>query len=214
MSVPDVSFNPLGYMGTNQYTNPVTLPVALRAPGSSDVYPVNTTWPYNDAGTITLYTSLGGGTWTTSSSAYATTSSPGLVQLATNAEAVTGSNTLHAIVPSSLTARLAAPGAIGGTTPAAGHFTSVDATTTVTAGTGITATTGSIKATAGQVIAGGDVAGVASTTSLTNSESTTISTGVGSVKMSTTNAANNAAWIKIYIGTVAYWIPAWTTNAP
>jgi hypothetical protein len=32
--------------------------------------------------------------------------------------------------------------------------------------------------------------------------------------MSTTNNANNAAWIKIYVGATAYWIPAWTSNAP
>lgn len=49
----------------------------------------------------------------------------GIVELATNAEAVTGTDTVRAIVPSSLTARLAAPGAIGGTTPAAGTFTTL-----------------------------------------------------------------------------------------
>ena len=44
--------------------------------------------------------------------------------------------------------------------------------------------------------------------------STSISTGVGSVKMSSTNAANNASWIPIkYDGTI-YYIPAWTTNSP
>jgi hypothetical protein len=44
--------------------------------------------------------------------------------------------------------------------------------------------------------------------------STTISTGVGSVKMSTTNAANNAAWIPIQYAGVTYYVPAWTTNSP
>lgn len=356
MSVPDVSRNPLGYMGSNLDSNPVTLPVSLRAPTTADVYPINTTWPYSSSGSITLYVSLGGGNWQVGDNPYATTSSPGVVQLATNAETVTGSNATHAVTPANVTARLAAPGAIGGTTPAAGTFTSVtastgnivatlgnisstagsvsagttvtagtgmtvttgnlavsagnanvtgnviaskssagtnvtaqvtnsdntnaasnggveiaaggasggdpylsfqisgvgastmtmgldnsasdilvisnssslgtsnaltltqagalSATTTITAGTGIVSTTGDIKASAGQIIAGGDTGGVASCTSITNAESTTISTGVGSVKMSTTNAADNAAWIKIYIGNTAYWIPAWTTNAP
>lgn len=68
--------------------------------------------------------------------------------------------------------------------------------------------------TAVQVEASGDTGGTALQTSLTNTNSTTISTGTGTVKMSSANNANNAAWIKIYIGATAYWIPAWTTNAP
>ena len=52
----------------------------------------------------------------------------GIGQLATDAEAVTGTATSVAIVPSSLTARLAAPGSIGATTPAAGAFTTLAAT--------------------------------------------------------------------------------------
>ena len=60
----------------------------------------------------------------------------------------------------------------------------------------------------------GDLGGANSTIGFSNVNSETISTGTGTVKMSSTNSANNAAWIKIYIGTTAYWIPAWTTNAP
>jgi hypothetical protein len=44
--------------------------------------------------------------------------------------------------------------------------------------------------------------------------STTIGAGVGSVKMSTANAANNAAWIPITYAGTTYFVPAWTTNAP
>lgn len=63
----------------------------------------------------------------------ATETVAGKVELATNAEAVTGTDaTNKAIIPSSLTARLAAPGAIGGTTPAAGTFTSVTANGNIT----------------------------------------------------------------------------------
>ncbi len=69
----------------------------------------------------------------------ATTLVAGKTFLATNAQAVTGTLTdNHAINPASLTARLAAPGAIGGTTPAAGTFTAVNATSIggTTPGTG------------------------------------------------------------------------------
>lgn len=44
--------------------------------------------------------------------------------------------------------------------------------------------------------------------------STTISTGVGSVKMSTANAATNTAWIPLAYAGTTYYVPAWTTNAP
>jgi hypothetical protein len=67
---------------------------------------------------------------------------------------------------------------------------------------------------AGEIRAGADIGGRTNTTSLTRTSSSTIGAGAGSVKMSSGNAADNAAWIKIYIGTTAYWIPAWTTNAP
>lgn len=67
---------------------------------------------------------------------------------------------------------------------------------------------------AGEVRANGDAGGMAATTSLTAINSTTISSGDGSIKMSTANPGTNSAWIKIYIGTTAYWVPAWLTNAP
>lgn len=80
----------------------------------------------------------------TSSVPDASTTVKGKVELATSAETVTGSDTDRAVVPAGLTARLAAPGAIGGTTPAAGSFTTLSTTTTVTAGTDITATLGNV----------------------------------------------------------------------
>lgn len=85
----------------------------------------------------------------------ATTTVQGKVRLATDAEAVTGTvNTNVAIIPSSLTARLAAPGPIGGTTPGSGAFTTLSATSTITAGTTITATLGAITATNGNLVLG------------------------------------------------------------
>lgn len=86
--------------------------------------------------------------------AAATTTQRGTMETSTDAESVTGTSTAVAVTPASLTARLAAPGAIGGTTPAAGAFTTVSATSTVTAGTTLTATLGAITATNGNVVLG------------------------------------------------------------
>jgi len=44
--------------------------------------------------------------------------------------------------------------------------------------------------------------------------STTISTGVGSVKMSSANAATNAVWLPINVNGTVYYFPVWTTNSP
>lgn len=52
----------------------------------------------------------------------------GIVELATDAETVTGTDTTRAATPANITARLAAPGTIGGTTPGAGTFTTVTTT--------------------------------------------------------------------------------------
>lgn len=43
---------------------------------------------------------------------------------------------------------------------------------------------------------------------------TSISTGAGSVKMSTANPADNTAWIPIQYQGTTYYVPAWTTHAP
>ena len=49
---------------------------------------------------------------------------------------------------------------------------------------------------------------------ITGGGSTTISTGVGSVKMSSEKAAANVAWIPIQYKGKTYFVPAWATNAP
>lgn len=78
-----------------------------------------------------------------------TTSQKGVGILSSDAQAVTGTGTTQAVTPHALTARLAAPGAIGGTTPAAGTFTAVTATTG-----DIVATLGDIVATNGNLVLG------------------------------------------------------------
>lgn len=59
-----------------------------------------------------------------------TATAKGVVELATDAETVTGTDTARATTPANITARLAAPGAIGATTPAAGTFTTLVAGST------------------------------------------------------------------------------------
>jgi len=56
--------------------------------------------------------------------------------------------------------------------------------------------------------------GTASQNIFSNANSTTISTGLGTIHMSTANPATNTGWLKCYIGTQVAWIPTWTTNAP
>ena len=60
--------------------------------------------------------------------AAATTSTSGIVELSTDSEAVTGTSDAVVITPDNLTARLEAPGEIGGTTAAAGNFTNIAVT--------------------------------------------------------------------------------------
>lgn len=66
----------------------------------------------------------------------------------------------------------------------------------------------------GTLYADGDLGGAASNTALTNVATTSPSSGVGTVLMDSVNNANSAGWIKIYIGTTAYWIPVWLDNSP
>lgn len=53
-----------------------------------------------------------------------------------------------------------------------------------------------------------------STLEVTAGGSTTISTGIGSVKMSSANAATNAAWIPMKYAGTTFYIPGWATNSP
>lgn len=81
----------------------------------------------------------------TGSIAASSTTQRGSVELATNAETVTGTDAVRAVTPAGLTARLAAPGAIGGTTPAAGAFTTVTASGDITTTAGNVVISGAAK---------------------------------------------------------------------
>lgn len=62
-----------------------------------------------------------------------TSSAAGALELATDGETVTGTDTARAVTPANLTAKMAAPGPIGGTTQDTGDFTTVSATVGVIA---------------------------------------------------------------------------------
>ena len=64
----------------------------------------------------------------------------GVVELATDAETVTGSDTARATTPANVTAKMAAPGTIGGTTPAGATFTTIKGDTSLELATGATVT--------------------------------------------------------------------------
>jgi hypothetical protein len=60
----------------------------------------------------------------------ATETATGAIERATTVEVVTGTDTDKAVTPAGVTARLEAPCAIGGTTPAAGSFTTLESSST------------------------------------------------------------------------------------
>lgn len=64
-----------------------------------------------------------------------------------------------------------------------------------------------------EVIAAGDNAGIASTTALSNVTNTTL-TNAYTVKGGQGATTPNTGWIKIYVGTVASWIPYWSNATP
>ena len=84
----------------------------------------------------------------------ATETVAGKAELATQAETNTGTNDTTIVTPLKLKTNLASPPAIGGTTPAAGSFTTLGATGAITAGTTVTATLGNITATNGNIVRG------------------------------------------------------------
>lgn len=63
-----------------------------------------------------------------------TATAAGKLELATDAETVTGTDTARATTPANITAKMAAPGAIGGTTPGSIVGTTIDANTDFTIG--------------------------------------------------------------------------------
>jgi hypothetical protein len=188
--------------------------VQQRAPATSDWnYEIGTVWL--DQTNVAEYTLLAvsssqginSATWLASgggSSGVATINtlvpSGGNITIAGTSNQITmtsSGSTVTASIPSAFTA----PGSIA-------------ATTTVTGGTGVIATTGNVTATAGKLVAGGDAAGAASTTSISNAVNTTQGVGVLSILSTNGNSGNNTGFLKCYVGTTVVYVPYFATIAP
>lgn len=107
--------------------------LALKAPLASPTFTGTVTVPVAltgvlraDTGVVSVDSDV------TDIVAAGTSSAAGKLELATDAETVTGTDTARAVTPANLVAKMAAPGAIGGTTAAAITGTTITATTSVT----------------------------------------------------------------------------------
>lgn len=214
------------YYGGKQVANPANVISTVGAPSPNITAPNGTIAVDNAAEVIYGAASQTGGvvTWVVLGGASAAVNSVTGTANQILASPTTGSVVLSLIGPYT-PATYTAHGVLVGEGTSSIVALAVGATGTVLAGStgadpaftaspSVTSLTASANVSGASITATGDGAGTASTTQLSNVQSSTISTGVGSVAMSTANAATNSAWIKIYIGTVAHWIPAWTTNAP
>lgn len=74
-------------------------------------------------------------------------------------------------------------------------------------------TTGLLRVAQGSVAAGGDSGGFAGCNVLTNQSNTAArSTGVGTIKFTDATARDNVGFVKIYVGTTAYWVPIFAAS--
>jgi hypothetical protein len=112
----------LNAYGVGQPTIPVMPPpvIADRAPTSSDTaYPEGQLWVDKSDNPDTLYIYLGGGSWDTGGNAEATTTTFGIVQLATLSELQNGNAPAGAYVPTSNDVATVIAGIIVGAVPPA-----------------------------------------------------------------------------------------------
>jgi len=74
-------------------------------------------------------------------------------------------------------------------------------------------TSGLLRVAQGSVAAGGDSGGTASCNTLSSVSNTAArSTGVGTVKFADATARDNVGFIKVYVGTTAYWVPIFAAS--
>ncbi|HEY3527465.1 MAG TPA: hypothetical protein VGK47_14815 [Nitrososphaeraceae archaeon] len=112
----------LNAYGVGQPTIPVMPPpiLANRAPASSDTdYPIGQVWVDQSVSPSVLYSHVGGGDWDTGGNAEATTSSFGIVRLATFSELENGDAPPGAIVPTSNDVATVIQGIVVGAVPPA-----------------------------------------------------------------------------------------------
>jgi len=134
-------------------------------------------------------TNPGNKRWILASIRAATDAIVGGVELATSAEVVTGTDATRVVTPDTLTDKMAAPGAIGGTTPAAGAFTTLAASGKVTSTPdAITATSETIAASIATLIT------LVTTNGDSDLDDVSLADGsTGQVKIITCEVAGNAA---------------------
>jgi hypothetical protein len=78
-------------------------------------------------------------------------------------------------------------------------------------GIGITPSANAKLQVAGTICADGDTGGVAGTIGFTDvSDTAARSTGVGTIKFDDATARDSAGFVKIYIGTTAYYVPVFS----
>lgn len=106
----DQDLSTLAPKASPTFTGTVTLPVGLTGVIRADTGVVSVDTDVTDI--------VASGTDTTA----------GKLELATDAETVTGTDTARATTPANITAKMSAPGAIGNTTPSTGKFTTVETT--------------------------------------------------------------------------------------
>lgn len=132
----------------------------------------------------------------------------GIVELATDAETVTGTDTARATTPANITAKMAAPGTIGGTTPGAATFTTV--TTTGNIELGHASDTTISRTGAGAIaVEGVVVPTISSTNTFTNKR---ITKRTGTTTSSATPTINTDDVDEYYITAQAVDITSFTTN--
>lgn len=106
--------------------------LALKAPLASPTFTGTVTLPVGLTGVLRADSGVASvDSDVTDIVAAGTESAAGKLELATNAETVTGTDTARAVTPANVVAKLAAPGAIGGTTPSTAVFTTVTVNTGV-----------------------------------------------------------------------------------
>jgi len=106
--------------------------LALKAPLASPTFTGTVTVPVGLTGVIRADTGvLSVDSDVTDIVAAGSSTAAGKLELATDAETVTGTDTARATTPANITAKMAAPGAIGGTTPAAVTATTITPNTSI-----------------------------------------------------------------------------------
>lgn len=173
-----VSENPLGYLGTPDASLTVKGKVRLATTAETT------------AGTRTdlACTPAGVAAVAIAGAPDASTTTKGIIEIATNAEAAAKTDTTRALVPSNIASFMAAPGAIGGTTPAAGTFTTLTTSSTV-AMNGGTFTVGSDNAANAIILGSG-----------TTARSITIGGSTGAHTVSIGNASAGAVTVDTAAG--------------